>query len=71
MSLAIGNELFDILQEDITNSDLYMKYDNDLAMLKGSLNNKIVVKPNTRTHIHTQMFKNEILEKERTNMKRC
>ena len=52
MSLAIGNELFDILQEDITNTDLFIKYDNDLAIKKGQINNKIVVKPTAKTHMH-------------------
>ncbi len=38
MSLAIGSGLFDIRIEEMNNSDVYVKYEAEMALLKSQVN---------------------------------
>ena len=46
LSLAIGEQLFDIRKEDLYNSDIFVKYDSEMALLKAQVTEKMLVYPN-------------------------
>ena len=55
-SFAIGDELFDVRQEDLHNSSIFVKCDSELALLKSAIHDKIYVKPSHKSTRHVQMF---------------
>ena len=55
-SLIIGDEVFDIRQEDLPESGIFLKYDTELAVLKDTIDSKIFVKPTGRSTRHVQQF---------------
>ena len=51
-SLVIGDEVFDIRHESLPDSGIFLKADTELAVLKGSIDQKIFVKPTVRSNRH-------------------
>ena len=56
LSLAIGDQFFDIRREDLYNSDIFVKYDSEMALLKSGVQNKLLVYPNQKSTRHVQLF---------------
>lgn len=48
-SLAIGDQLFEITKEPVLNTQVFA-HCNKLSLLKGNVEDKIIVKPSLRSH---------------------
>ena len=68
-SLVIGDEVFDIRYESLPDSGIFLKCDTELAMLKGSIDQKIFVKPTVRSNRHVQQFMQKQRELEKGPLK--
>jgi hypothetical protein len=51
-SLAIGDEYFDIRQEELGNSGIFLKHESEMAILKSSIDKKFFLKPTVRSTRH-------------------
>ena len=61
-SIAIGDELFEIRQEDLHNSSVFLKYDSEIAVMKSALTEKMYVKPSHKSTRHVQMHWQQLKE---------
>ena len=55
-ALVIGDEVFDIRQEDLPESGIFLKHETDSALLKETIDQKIFVKPTVRSSRHVKQF---------------
>ena len=62
-SFVIGDEFFDIRQEELPNSGIFVKHESDMAILKSSIDQKMFVKPTVKSTRHVQMYQKKLQEK--------
>ena len=46
---AVGDEIFEIREEDLPNSFVFLKHESELAVSKGQVDKKLFVKPTERS----------------------